>query len=158
MKDLSLIGLGVRFDLIGRELRPGNASAGGVTDHAREVTDEKDHPMPQVLEVFHFADENRVTQVQIGCRGVETDLDCQGFSAFPGSGELFTQLALVDEINRSPFEKSYLLIHRDELALGHRQRSLARGFCQYSMYSSLGSGRTEGISRPTAGGLSARER
>ena len=63
MKDLSLLGFGVCFDFIRRQLGPGSTSPGGISDHARKVTNEKNHSVPEILEVLHFANEYRVTQM-----------------------------------------------------------------------------------------------
>ena len=60
LEDLRLVSLGVLFDLFPRERRPGLRPPGRVSDQAGEVTNKKDDPMSQVLEVLHLPDQHRV--------------------------------------------------------------------------------------------------
>ena len=43
-----------------------------VADHAGEVADQEQDLMTQVLEVAQLVDQDRMPQVQVGCRRVET--------------------------------------------------------------------------------------
>ena len=83
-KDLALVGGGVGLNLLLRQGWPGLALAGGVADETGEVADEKDHLVPQVLEVFELLNEHGVTQVQIRGGGVEPGLDPEGSPRGPG--------------------------------------------------------------------------
>ena len=84
LEDLALVGGGVGLDLLLRQGRPGLALARGVADQAGEVADEKDHLVPQVLEVLELLNEHGVAQVQIRGGGVEPGLDPEGFPRGPG--------------------------------------------------------------------------
>ena len=64
--------------------RPGLALARGVADQAGEVADEKDHLVPQVLEMLELLDEHGVAQVQVRRGGVEPGLDPQGLAGGDG--------------------------------------------------------------------------
>ena len=84
LEDLALVSGGVGLNLLLGQGRPGLALAGGVADQAGEVADEKDHLVPQVLEVFELLNEHGVAQVQIRGGGVEPGLDPQGCPRGPG--------------------------------------------------------------------------
>ena len=83
-EDLALVGGGVGLDLLLGQGRPGLALARGVADEAGEVADEKNHLVPQVLEILELLNEHGVAQVQIRGGGVEPGLDPEGLPRGPG--------------------------------------------------------------------------
>ncbi|MCY1538707.1 hypothetical protein D9M68_742600 [compost metagenome] len=78
---LLVVGLGVGLDLLGGEWRTCVVAARGVADQAGEVTNEKDHLMPQVLQLAHLVEHHRVADVNVGRRRVQPQLDAQGLPA-----------------------------------------------------------------------------
>ncbi len=61
----------------GRVLR----SAGRIADGGREIADQENHPVAQILEVFHLAQQHSVPEVQIRSGGIKAHLHCQRDSA-----------------------------------------------------------------------------
>ncbi len=101
---LRVVRPGVRLDLLARQRRAHVVAAGRVPDHRREVADEEDHLMPQVLHLAHLVEHNRVPEMDVGRRRVESQLDAQG----PSSRELLRDLALDQELVGAPLEDSEL--------------------------------------------------
>src|SRR5207244_5702918 len=81
----SLPGVGrrVRLDLGARELRSGGLAARRVPDHPGEVADDEDDPMAGVLEVLHFAEHDRVTEVDVRGGGLQAGLERQSLLVYP---------------------------------------------------------------------------
>src|SRR5207237_8355438 len=72
---LRFVSLGVRGYLLGGHGRARGGAPGGIADHPREVSDEKDDRVAEVLEVLQLADQDGVAQVDVRRRGVENRLD-----------------------------------------------------------------------------------
>ena len=77
LEDLRLVGLRVPLDFVRGQRRPGLRPARRIANHRREVADDEDDAVAEVLEVLHLADQHRVAEVEIGRGGVEADLDDQ---------------------------------------------------------------------------------
>ena len=71
------VGLRVRVDLLARERRAGRVAAGRVADERREVADDEDDGVPEVLELAQLAQRHRMTEVQVGRGRVDAELDAQ---------------------------------------------------------------------------------
>src|ERR1019366_2450297 len=80
LEDLRLVGLCVLFNLLLREWRPRRRAARGVADHAREIADQEDDRVPEILKMLELAQQNRVPKVQVGRRRIESGLHPQGFA------------------------------------------------------------------------------
>src|SRR5262245_45209993 len=89
LEDLFLIGLGVGNDFLFRKLLACLRLAGGISDHSREVTDQKNHLVTEVLKLFHLLDQNRVTQMEIRSRGIEAGLNFERSPSLKLGDELF---------------------------------------------------------------------
>jgi hypothetical protein len=59
-----------------------------VADHRREVADQEDHLMPQVLQLAHLVQHDGVADVDVGRRRVQAELDPQGRPLRFGAREL----------------------------------------------------------------------
>ena len=70
--------------------------------------------MPEVLKVFHLANQDGVAEVQIGRRGIEADLDGEWTTL----RELVAQLAGADHIHAALRQVRQLLVNRER---GHRR-------------------------------------
>ncbi len=71
-EDLGFVGFGVLVDLVAGEWRTRGGAAGGVSDHAGKVADQKDDRVSEILEVLELAQHHGVTEVQIGRGRVKT--------------------------------------------------------------------------------------
>jgi hypothetical protein len=67
----------VRVDLLGRQGRPRGVAAGRVADECREVADDEHDRVPEILELAQFAKRDGVAEVQVGGRGIDTELRAQ---------------------------------------------------------------------------------
>jgi len=110
LEDLRLVGLGILRDLVARQRRSRLRSSGGIADQTGEITDEKHHAMPEVLEVFHLAQQDRVPEVQVGRRGIEANFDGQWLSGLRKPFELRAQLAGANDVHASFREICQLLV------------------------------------------------
>jgi len=61
-------------DLVRGERLARLRTPGGIADHAREVADDDDHLMAEVLEVAQLSQHHRVAQMKIGRGGIEPQL------------------------------------------------------------------------------------
>ena len=76
--------------------------------------------MAQVLEMLHLAQQDGVSQMQIGGGGVEPDLDGEGFLFLAGLDESAPQFLLVDHFGATLEEIAYLPVNRPFLRLHKR--------------------------------------
>lgn len=86
-EDLVFVGFGVAADLFAGEGFAGDVAACGVADEGGGVTDEEDDGVAEGLEVFEFADEDGVAEVEVGSGGVEAGLDAEGGAGVDGALE-----------------------------------------------------------------------
>src|SRR3546814_10157264 len=63
---LRIICLGVFMDLLGCQGRPGGVAAAGIADHGGEVPDQEYDGMAKVLQLAHFIEDHRMSQVDVG--------------------------------------------------------------------------------------------
>ena len=85
--------------------------SGWITDHAGEVTNQKEDVVAQVLELAQFVDQYCVAQMQIRCRGVEAGLDAQRTPFL----ELGDQLGFQQDFLGAPLDEGQRIVDR----LGH---------------------------------------
>ncbi|MND82204.1 hypothetical protein D3C80_740270 [compost metagenome] len=77
LEDLRFIGLGIFEDLLASQRRTRCALAAWITDQPREVTNQEDDLMPQLLELAQLINKHCMTQVQVRRRRVKASLDAQ---------------------------------------------------------------------------------
>ena len=99
---LGVIGFGVELDLLGRERRARAVAARRITDQRREIADQKNHLVAQILQLPHLVEHHRVADVNVGCRGVQTQLDTQGFARGLGARQLLGPLVLRQQLFHTP--------------------------------------------------------
>src|SRR5690242_8077990 len=87
-ENLVLIRLRILDYLFARESRTSCILATGITDHAREIADQEEGMMAQILKMTHFIEQDSMAQMQIGCRRIKARLDSEG----PVGSELLLQL------------------------------------------------------------------
>src|SRR5713101_39504 len=73
--------------------------------------------MTQILKVLHLSKQHGMTEVQIGCRRIEPDLDRERFAGLGRALELGPELATPDYVHAALGEIGELLFD------GHEQRS-----------------------------------
>ena len=76
------VGLGVRLDLFGGELRARGVAAGRVADERGAVADDERDAVAEVLELAELAQRHGMPEVDVGGRGVDAQLDIEGLAAF----------------------------------------------------------------------------
>jgi len=91
---LGVVGLGVGLDLLARQRRAGIVAAAGVADHRREVADEKNDVVAQVLQLAHFVQHHGMPQVDVGRRGIQSQLDTQRHASGAAARQLAHELGL----------------------------------------------------------------
>jgi hypothetical protein len=74
---LRVVGLRVGLDLLARQRRAGGVAAGRVADHRREVADQENYLMPQVLQLAHLVQHHRMAEVDVRRGRVQAELDAQ---------------------------------------------------------------------------------
>ena len=104
------VGLSVLLDLLASERRPRRIAPRGVTDRGREVPDQEDHLVPQVLELAHLVQHHRVAQVQIRRRGIQPQLDAQRPVLLQAAPELGSQLRLDEQLVDSTLDDGQRLL------------------------------------------------
>lgn len=93
MSSLFEIGLSVNLDLLGRQRRTGRVAAGRIADGCRKVADQENHRVAEILQLTKLIEYNRVTDVNVRCRGIQTELAAQLGASRLGAGQLLLQFA-----------------------------------------------------------------
>ena len=109
LRRLRVIRLGIGADLLARERRPRRVAPRGVADHRREVADQEDHVVAEVLHPAHLVEHDGVADVDVGRGRIESQLDPQRLAARELGGELGLDQELVGPV----------LEDRDLLGDGH---------------------------------------
>src|SRR6202162_3242048 len=76
-ENLRLVGLGVLRNLLPRQRRPRRRASGRIADHPGEISDQEDDGVSKILKMLELAQQDRVSQVQIGRRRIEARLHSQ---------------------------------------------------------------------------------
>ena len=87
LAELGQVGAGVDLHRLGRELHPGGALAGGITNAGGEIADDQHRRVAGVLEGPQFAEQDRVAQVDVGAGGIDAELHPQGAAQALGLGQ-----------------------------------------------------------------------
>ena len=110
LENLSFVSLRVFEDLLVRQRRPRDLFPGRVPDHSREVADDEDDVMPELLKMLHLPDHDRVAEVKVGRGGIEADFHGQRLPARELGAEVFA----IDQVDRSLGEvvELFVDVHR----------------------------------------------
>jgi len=92
-KYLIFVSLGILGNFGVSQLLARFGFAGSVADHSGEIADEKHDVVPQVLELAHLVQHDRVAQVQVGRGRVEAELDPQWHAVASDRASLASQSA-----------------------------------------------------------------
>src|SRR6185295_13109510 len=65
LEDLTLVSFSVRVYLFARQLRSGGRLSGRIADQTREVSDQENHRMAQLLKRAQFANDDSMTQMNV---------------------------------------------------------------------------------------------
>ncbi|EXI68447.1 MAG: hypothetical protein AW08_01229 [Candidatus Accumulibacter adjunctus] len=104
---LFLVGLRIVQDLLARQRWAGDVLAGRVADHAGEVADQEHDVVAEVLEVSQLVDQYGMSEVQVGCRRIETGLDAQWAPAL----QLVPQFRFDQELLGAAPDLPELIVH-----------------------------------------------
>jgi hypothetical protein len=91
-RSLPEIRLGVRLDLLTGQRWPGRIAPGRIADRSREVADQENDTMAEVLQLPHLVEHDRMAEMQVGRCGIEPQLDAQRLTG------RFKPLKLADEV------------------------------------------------------------
>ncbi|MNI26967.1 hypothetical protein D3C73_806880 [compost metagenome] len=91
---LRVVGLGVGLDLFAGQRRAGAVAAAGVADGGREIANQEDDVVPQVLQLAHLVQHHRMAQVDVRRGGVQPQLDAQRHASRAALGQLASELGL----------------------------------------------------------------
>ena len=72
---LGAIAFGVGEDLLVRELRSRNGTPARVADHGREIPDDEDCFVTEILKLSQLPQDHGVTEMQVGARWIDAKLD-----------------------------------------------------------------------------------
>ncbi|ABA51107.1 hypothetical protein BURPS1710b_3413 [Burkholderia pseudomallei 1710b] len=92
------VGLRVRFDLLARERRAGRVAARRIADQRREIADQENHRMAEILQLAHLVQHDRVAEVDVGRRRIEAQLDAQRLVRRRAFRELLRELFLDQQL------------------------------------------------------------
>src|SRR5262249_23702792 len=101
LENLRLVSLGVRVDLLACQRSPGKIAAGWIADEPSHVADQKNHAMPEHLEMFHLPKKHRVAQMQVRRGRIEARLHPQRTSEF----QPLSQVLLADDFGGPLLQK-----------------------------------------------------
>ena len=87
-------------------------AARGIADEAGEVSDEEDDRVPHVLKVLELANEDSVSDVEVGRGRVEAGLDPHGLAGRERALDTFAQIALANDFGSALAQVGELLIDR----------------------------------------------
>src|SRR3990167_3341328 len=108
LEHLSFIGLRVLQYLLAGQRWARGALTAGVADHPREVADQENHLMPQLLELSQLINKHGVPEVQIRRSRIKTCIDTQWLTTL----ELLNQLSLNQNLFCATLDQRQLLFNR----------------------------------------------
>ena len=78
-----LVGVGLRVvgDFVSGEGRARRVASGGIADHPREIADQEDDVMSELLQLAELVELDRMAEMEVGTRRIESFLDLEGRSA-----------------------------------------------------------------------------
>ena len=100
LERLGAIGFSIRLNLLAGELRPGRRSPARIADHRREIPDDQDRFVAEVLELAKLSQDDRVAEMEIGTGGVDAEFDSKRTS----QGEFLAELRFADDLGSALFE------------------------------------------------------
>ena len=71
------VGLGVRLDLLGRELRTRGVATRRIADERGAVADDERHAVAEILELAQLAQRHGMAEMDIGSSGIDAQLDVE---------------------------------------------------------------------------------
>src|SRR6185295_10409286 len=100
------------------------AASGGISDQSREVSNQKDRRVSQILKVLHLPNQHRVTDVDVRRRWIEARFDPQRFSGLLRAFQLRNQFLFADDFDRTLADVLHLFGERRcrEIAHEHTTR------------------------------------
>ncbi len=124
LRRLRVVGLRIGLDLLARERRTHVVAPGRVTDHRSEIADQKDDLMTQILHLAHLVQDDRMSEMDVGRRRVEAELDPQRLVRRLSSCELLRDLRFDQEFVGAAFEHGELLgdIHGHDIQVRKAMR------------------------------------
>ena len=80
-KDLREVRLGIRVNLLPRQRWAGFGLSGGVADHGREIANQENRGVPEVLKVLELTKDHGVSEMNVRGRWVHAEIHAQRLSS-----------------------------------------------------------------------------
>src|SRR5262249_55989370 len=107
---LTLVGLCILLDLLFRQSNPRFRDSARIADHAREVADEKNDFMAEILKVLHLMKQDGMSEMQVRGGGIEAGFYSERAMLLCGPGKFAFQLALLDDLRYSAEQPIHLMV------------------------------------------------
>ena len=133
---LAVVSFGVGLDLLGCQRRAGAVAPGRVADQAGEVADEKDHLMPQVLQLAHLVEHHCVADMDVRCGRVQPQFDAQGLAGGLGTAQFFHPFGLRNQLFTAAQGHGQRLLNGVGQGRSGGKRLIHKGFRYISGFSS----------------------
>src|SRR5258708_29521479 len=112
LENLCLVGLGVLRNLLARQRRSRRRAPCRIADHSREVSDEEDDRVSEILKMLQLAQQHRVPQMQIGRGRIKARLHSEWLARSDRAFELRAQLGFLDDLRRALLDVCQLFGNR----------------------------------------------
>ena len=101
LESLLLVGLGIGHHFIVRQLRTRGGTAARIADHRREIADDENALMTEILELTQLLQSHRMAEMNIRRRRINPELHPEGATR----GEFFRQFFAADDLRASAAEE-----------------------------------------------------
>ena len=101
--------------MLARQGRARFGLTGGIADHRREIADEKNRRVAQVLKMFELSQNDGVAQVQVGRGRVHAQLHAQRLAGLVRGFELRAQIFFANDLRRALAQVGDLFVDGREL-------------------------------------------
>jgi hypothetical protein len=111
--------------LLTRKRRPSAIASGRVTNHGREIADQKDHGVAEILELTHLIEYDRMAEVYIWRCWVKTKLDTQGHPGRVATSKLLSKLCFDEKLFTATLNNSQVRLNcrRNRIFCSRHNRS-----------------------------------
>src|SRR5262249_47033849 len=90
-----------------------------IANQAREITDQENRNVTEILKVLHLSDQDRVAHMNVGCGGIEAGFDPQGLACFLRALQFLRQFFFTNELDGAATDVVELLLDRDHFEVAH---------------------------------------
>jgi hypothetical protein len=109
-ENLCAVRLGVAVDILARHRRARDVAARGIADERRHVADQEYNRVPEILEMFHLAQQDGVAQMQVGRRGIEAGFHAQRPACLRRLHQAFAQVFFANDLGQTFLQIDQLFV------------------------------------------------